>query len=148
LGITLGTPQPPTIHNPLLVFAGIGIGLVLVLVSTWAVDRLGTAMYRKGFAKPFFIRGKRVHHNCIYLIVPVSYAALVMLFFLGYVHVMWGGLWIRLGFMGLIVPLSICADLLGDRFCPRIRKNAIVHHEWIYTILPLYLLTYVVNVTL
>jgi hypothetical protein len=128
--------------------AEVGIGFTFILAATWSIDRLGTAMYEKGFAKPFFIKGKRVHHSCIYLIAPASYTALVALFLLGYVHVLWSGLWIRLGYMVLIVTLSICADFLGDTFWPTIRKNAIVHHEWIYTILPVYLLTYVVNVTL
>jgi len=148
LGITIGTPQPPHIHDSFIFFIGITAGLITILAGTWIVDKLGTVMYEKGFAKPFFIMGKRVHHSCIYFLAPASYAVLVGLFFLGYVHVIWSGLWVRLAYMGLIATLSICVDFLGDTFWPTIRKNAIVHHEWIYTILPIYLLTNVVNLTL
>ncbi len=146
LSIKLGAPQPPKIGDPPIFFLAFASGLILILATTLIVDRLGTAMYRKGFAKPFFIRGRRVHHDCIYFIVPTSYVLLGALFLLGYVQIIWGTLWLKLAFTGVILAGSIAADFLGDMLWPRIRTNAILHHEWIYTIIPAFILTYVVNV--
>lgn len=39
-------------------------------------------------------------------------------------------------------------DFLGDRLWPQIRKNAILHHELIYSLLPAYVFTYVIHITL
>jgi hypothetical protein len=148
LDLNIGPHQPPRIDDPNLFFAGFTLGLVLLVYSTWLADKAGTAMYERGFAKPFYIWGRRIHHSCIYLIVPASYVILGTLFFLGYVQIVWGLLWIKLAFAGVIAGLAMAADFLGDKYWPRIRKDAVLHHEWIYTLLPAYLFTYVVHITL
>jgi hypothetical protein len=148
LGIGIGAPQPPRIGNPTLYLAWIIIGLAAVLVSTWFVDEVGTLAYSKGFSKPFYILGRRIHHSCIYLIVPSVYAVLLVLFFLGYVHIVRASLWTNITYAAMITSLAMGVDFLGDRYWPRIRKNAILHHEWIYTVLPAYVFTYVIHITL
>ena len=147
LEIMLGPPQPPSIGDPILFFAIFIVGLVFILFSTWLVDKAGTAMFERGFAKPFYILGRRIHHSCIYFIVPASYIALWGLFFMGYVQVIWGLLWIKLAIAGVITGLAMLADFLGDKYWTRMRKDAVLHHEWIYTLLPAYLFTYVVHIT-
>lgn len=147
MGIVIGTPQPPKIEaTQFLVWLTLGLSLILVI--TWLADMVGTAMYRRGFAKPFYVLGRRVHHSCIYLIVPASYLILGTLYLLGYVQVIWGSLWTNLAYAAIITSLVMAADFLGDRYWPRIRKKAVLHHEWIYTLLPAFIFTYVVHITL
>jgi len=147
LGLRIPTPDPPRIVDPVLFFGSFVLGLILILLSTWLVDKAGTAMFERGFAKPFYVLGRRIHHSCIYLIVPVSYLALGTMFFLGYVQVIWVAFWIKLALAGILTTLTMALDFLGDRYWPRIRKNAVLHHEWIYTVVPAYVFTYVVHVT-
>ena len=134
--------------DPALYFASFAIGLAGILLSTWLADKAGTAMFERGFAKPFYVLGRRIHHSCIYLIVPLSYLVLGAMFFLGYVEVIWGAFWIKLALAGILTTLTMVADFLGDRYWPTIRKNAVLHHEWIYTVVPAYLFTYVVHINL
>lgn len=139
-------PQPPRIGSPMLFFTGFMVGLVVIVVTTWVADKAGTTMYKKGFAKPFYILGRRIHHDCIYLIVPISYVTIGTLFLLGYAQIVWQSLWLKLAFAGLIVIVTMGADVLGDRLWPQIRKNAILHHELIYSLLPAYLFTFVIHI--
>jgi hypothetical protein len=122
--------------------------LVLVLAITWAADMLGTSMFKRGIAKPFYVLGRRVHHSCIYLIVPGAYLLIGALFLLGFIHIQWGTLWTDLGYAGVIAVLAMAVDFIGDMYGPSMRENAFLHHEWIYTLVPAYLFTYVLHFTL
>ena len=146
MSIRVGNPQPLQTANPWLVIAGLLIVPAFILGITILVDLLGTAMFRRGFAKPFYLRGRRIHHNCIYLIIPACYVMLAGLFLLGYVQLIHDLFWFRLGYVGLLTGACVAFDFIGDRYWPEIRKNAILHHEWIYSVIPLYIFTNVVNV--
>jgi len=148
LSITLPVLQPLRLHNPTVFFTEFGLGLLCVLACTCFADLLGTAMFRRGFAKPFYILGHRIHHNCIYMIVPVSYAIIGVLFLLGVVRIEWAAFWDKLAMAGLIATVAMATDFLGDRYWPKIRANALLHHEWIYTLVPAYLFAYVVHVAI
>jgi hypothetical protein len=54
----------------------------------------------------------------------------------------WPGIGDKLVGLALLVALCITIDAIGDKFWPEIRKNVILHHEWIYSIIPAYLFTY------
>ena len=69
MSLRFGVPSPPRIHHPEFFFAAIAISLAALLLTTFIVDKLGTAMFKRGFAKPFYIKGHRIHHDCIYFIV-------------------------------------------------------------------------------
>jgi hypothetical protein len=142
--LNFGSPAPPAIVHPLQFAGFIVLGLTLILGITVAADKLGTAMFRRGFAKPFYIKGRRIHHSCIYVIMPVSYFALITLYILGFVHFFWSDFYLRLFYSGVICAACLGVDFIGDRFWPEIRKNVILHHEWIYAIIPAYIFTYVV----
>jgi hypothetical protein len=146
MSITFGVPTPPRIHHPELFFIGVVVSLASVLFATVVVDKLGTAMFKRGFAKPFYIRGRRVHHRCIYLIVTVGYSLFLGFYLLGYVQILWSSLYYNIAYAILLLAITMSVDFLGDKFWPKIRKNVILHHEWIYTILPAYILAYVVVV--
>ncbi len=147
LSLKLGSLEP-TVKDPTSFLMAFMIGLVLILSTTWIVDKLGTAMYKRGMAKPFYIRGRRIHHSIIYFIVPACYTTLFAMFILGFIQVFWDSLWVRFAYTFVLLAFAIAADFLGDRFWPQIRKNAILHHEWIYMVLPVFIFTNVVKVVL
>ncbi|MHB2036409.1 MAG: hypothetical protein ACYCPW_06660 [Nitrososphaerales archaeon] len=148
MSIKFGVPSPIRIHHPTLFFAGIIISLSAILFSTVIVDKIGTAMFTRGFAKPFYIKGHRIHHSCIYLIAPTGYAAFLGLYLLGYIQILWGSLYDNLAYIIIILAITMSVDFLGDKFWPKIRRNVILHHEWIYTLVPAYILAYMVVVVI
>jgi hypothetical protein len=141
-----GTPEPPRIHDPFLFTGILLVGLGTIFAATFAVDKLGTAMYRRGFAKPFYIKGRRIHHSVIYGIVPISYSLLCLLYVLGYIHFFWSDFWLRLFYSGIVCGICLAVDFIGDKYWPEIRKNVILHHEWIYAFIPAFIFTFVVYV--
>lgn len=145
MSLTFPMPHPLRITNPALFFSEYILGLVFVLALTLFADLAGTAMFRRGFAKPFYILGHRIHHNCIYTIVPVSYSVLSVLFLLGYVKIQWATFYDNLAIAGIIAILAMVTDFLWDRYVPHLRINGVIHHEWIYTLVPAYMFTYVVH---
>lgn len=146
MSISVGNPQPPHVADPQLMLGGLIIGSILIFGITILVDALGTAMFRRGFAKPFYIKGRRIHHSCIYLIIPVGYSILAGLFLLGYAQPIHNSFWMRVGYVGLLAGACLAVDFIGDRFWPEIRKNVILHHEWMYSIIPVYIFTNVVHI--
>ncbi len=146
MSLRFGIPTPVRILHPELFLMGVMVSLSAVLLATVFVDKLGTAMFKRGFAKPFYIKGRRVHHRCIYMIVPGLYAFFLSLYLLGYVRILWGSLYYNVTYTVIILAVTMSIDFLGDKFWPRIRKNVVLHHEWIYALLPAYVLTYVLVV--
>ncbi|MGI0091751.1 MAG: hypothetical protein ACREBS_08580 [Nitrososphaerales archaeon] len=146
MSLRFGVASPPRIHNPELLLTGIVLGLVVLILSTFVVDKLGTAMFKRGFAKPFYIKGHRIHHSCIYFLVPAAYAIFVGLFLLGFIQINWRLLWNNIAYTTLLLAGTLLLDFVGDKYWPKIRKNVILHHEWLYTLVPAYILTYVVVV--
>ena len=144
----LNTPHPPHLASPGLFLVGVLIGFGLVLGLLIFIDKLGTAMFHRGFAKPFYVRGRRIHHSVIYFVIPIAYGAISVLFFLGYVGFRWTDMWIHIASIGAIVAGCLVVDFVGDKFWPEIKANRIVHHEWIYSIIPAYIFTYVLVVAI
>lgn len=148
MSIEFGRVAPPHISHPAVFFAGIMVGLAVVVLITFFADVLGTAMFHRGFAKPFYIKGRRIHHSCIYFILPAAYSIVIGLYFLGYIRPDWSTIWLRLADAAIIAIVALAVDFIGDRFWPKIRRDVILHHEWIYTIIPFYIFTYVVTVVI
>ncbi|MDA4130217.1 MAG: hypothetical protein OK457_05565 [Thaumarchaeota archaeon] len=146
MSLTFGNPVPPKIQDPHMFAFSVLIGLAIIMFSTLVVDKLGTVAFKKGFAKPFYIKGHRIHHSCIYFVVPALYGIMVALFSLGYVQPIWSAFWDKIAFAFLLVAATLAFDFIGDKYWPKIRMNVILHHEWIYAILPAYVFTYVINV--
>lgn len=148
MSLKFGVPDPPRIHDPQMFALGILVGLAILMFSTFVVDKLGTAMFKRGFAKPFYIKGHRIHHSCIYFIVPSLYGLFLALYFLGYIQPIWYLLWFKIAYTGVLVAATLAIDFIGDKYWPKIRKDVWWHHEWVYTILPAYILTFVVNIVI
>ena len=64
--IDFGTPHPPHMRDPAMFIVEMLIGFVILLGVTVFVDKLGTALFHKGFAKPFYIKGHRIHHSILF----------------------------------------------------------------------------------
>jgi hypothetical protein len=146
MSLRFGVPTPVRVVHPELFVMGVLVSLSAVLIATFAVDKLGSAMFKRGFAKPFYIKGHRVHHRSLYLIVPALYTIFLSLYVMGYIRIQWGSLWDNLAYTIVILAITMSIDFLGDKFWPKIRKNVILHHEWIYALVPAYVLTYVLVV--
>lgn len=144
--LSFGVPEPPRIHDPIVFTGMLLLGLTCLLGIAFAVDKLGTAMYRRGFAKPFYLKGHRIHHSCIYYIVPLCYGAICALYFLGYIHFIRNDFLLHVGYSALVCGGCIAVDLIGDKYWPKIRKNVILHHEWIYAMIPAYIFTFIVYI--
>lgn len=148
MSLRFGPPVPIKMLHPELFFMGVILSLSAILFTTIVVDKLGTAMFKRGFAKPFYIKGHRVHHSCIYLIVPLLYSIFLGLYVFGYIQIVWGTLYYNLAWTILLLAATMSVDFLGDKFWPKIRKNVILHHEWVYTLVPAYILTTIVIVVI
>jgi len=148
MSLKFGIPEPPKVHDPQLFALGVLAGLGLIMFSTLVVDKLGTAMFKRGFAKPFYIKGHRIHHSCIYFIVPSLYGLFIGLYLMGYIQPIWTLLWFKIAYTSVLVAATLAIDFLGDKYWPKIRKDVFWHHEWIYTILPAYILVFVVNIVI
>ena len=146
MSLGYGVPTPVRILHPELFIMGVMVSLSAILLATVVVDKLGTAMFKRGFAKPFYIKGHRVHHRCIYLFIPALYSVFLALYLLGYVRILWGSLYYNLAITVMILAITLSIDFLGDKFWPRLRKNVVLHHEWLYALVPAYVLTYVLVV--
>ncbi len=134
-------PHPPHLvsTDPVWFLIGLLIAFFSLIVVTVIIDKLGTAMFHRGFAKPFYIRGRRIHHRVIYLIIPIAYGVFAILFILGYITISWNAVWYQLAILAAIVAGCVGMDAIGDRFWPEIRKNVILHHEWFYVLIPAYM---------
>ena len=145
MGIRFGDAStPPYVTTPkfqLWVVAG----FLVILAACLIVDKVGNLMYRKGYARPFFFRGHRIHHFWIYLIIPSCYVALFALVLTGHVQLIWTMFWYRLVFLVSLVAACVAIDFLGDGLRLGF-KRAILVHEWIYFVIPLYIASYVVTI--
>lgn len=142
--ILFGKPDPP--HLSVLFIGEMLMGLFLALGVTAFLDKLGTAMFHRGFAKPFYIKGHRIHHSVLYCVVPISYGLISVLFFMGYLKFIWHDMWMNIGLLTMLVAVCVAIDFIGDRFWPEIRKNVILHHEWVYSVIPVFIVAYMFNV--
>ena len=146
MGISFGNPSPPDFRDPLAFHLGMMVGFIIVLTATILADKLGTYLFHRGYAKPFYIKGHRIHHVWIYLLIPGFYLFFASLILLGYVQMIWNDMYFRVVSISIVAGICMVIDFLGDKMWPKIRQNVILHHEWVYTIIGFYVVTFVVNV--
>ncbi len=114
----------------------------MTVVLTSVLNRFGDAMFRRGFAKPFYIKGHRLHHRSfLQVFLPSAYASLALLIVFGYVKVVWRVLWPGLATTLAIGAACIALDLLWDRLSLSSVKWGILHHEFIYLAIPAFAFT-------
>jgi len=139
-------PWPPVFRDPVEFYIGIIVGFVIVVLATILADKLGTRLFQRGYAKPFYLRGHRIHHVWIYAIIPPAYVMFASLLLLGYVLPIWSDMYLRFTLIFLVAAVCMSIDFIADRRWPKIRKNVILHHELVYTAIFLYVIQFVVQV--
>lgn len=144
MGIQFGSPSvsryvtSATFHIDLL------IGLFVAVGTAFVVDKLGSFMFRKGYAKPFFVLGRRVHHVWISILLPFFYLTFCYFIFTGNIHPIWDMFWYRLAFILPLVGFCLAVDFIGDSW--KGSSTGILRQEWVYALIPVYIFTFVFNV--
>lgn len=119
-------------------------GFIVVLLVAAVLNKVGDFLYRKGIAKPFYVKGHRLHHRNVLLIhVPAAYVALAALISLHYLRVLWYSLWPSAEFTLLLVGVCLTIDLSLDVLSSKEVRGTLLHHEWVYFLLPAYVFTHI-----
>ncbi len=119
-------------------------GFLVVVSAMVLLDLLGTYLYQRGIAKPFYLLGHRLHHRQFLLaFVPAAYAAVGALIAFNYFRVLWSSFWPSVEITLLLACGCLVIDFTLDALS-REPKRALIHHEWIYLVVPAYVFTHVV----
>jgi hypothetical protein len=118
-------------------------GFVVVLSLTAILNKAGDFFYRKGIAKPFYLLGHRLHHrNILLVLVPASYVGVAALISFHYIRVLWYSLLPSAEFALILAGVCLAIDLTMDFALSKEMKGALLHHEWVYFVVPAYLFTH------
>jgi hypothetical protein len=118
-------------------------GFFVVLSSTAILNKVGDYLYHKGIAKPFYMLGYRLHHrNFLLALVPASYATIGTLIYLHYFRVLWYAFWPSVEITMFLAGMCLTFDLTWDALSNREKRMALLHHEWVYFVVPAYALTH------
>jgi hypothetical protein len=124
---------------------GLALGFVVVLCSTFLLDKAGDYFYRKGIAKPFYLFGHRLHHRHVLAsIVPASYVVVAGLLYVHYARVLWASFWPSLEITLFLAGACLTIDMTLDALSAVEKKRALLHHEWVYVLVPAYAFTHLV----
>lgn len=120
-------------------------GFLVILFSATLINKAGDVMYRKGIAKPFYVMGHRLHHRSVLkTVVPAAYAAVAVLIYLHYMRIVWYSFWVSTGVAVLLTGLCLSLDMTMDALIARGKRTGLVHHEWLYLIVPAYVFTHMI----
>ncbi len=129
------------------VFVGLIAGFAAILLLASLGDKLGDVMFRKGLARPFYLRGHRIHHRSVVLhAFPAAYVLVAALIVLGSVQVVWHSFWTSVEITFLIAAGCLLLDLALDRVSSSERERAVLHHELVYLAIPAYVFTHLLSV--
>ncbi len=140
MGFEFGDPSIPRYVSGTAFHIELTIGAVVALAATVAIDKVANFMFRRGYAKPFYVLGKRVHHVWIYGLVPACYLALSYLMLVGDVQLIRSLIWFRLSVLVALIGLCMSVDFVGDTW--RKRSGGLIRHEWVYALIPAYIFTF------
>ncbi len=118
--------------------------MIAAIAAALALDKLGSFMFRRGYAKPFFVFGRRVHHMWISVLLPFCYTIFVYFMITGNIHPIWDLFWYRLALILPVVGFCLAVDFISDS--RKASSTGIFRHEWIYALIPAYIFAFVVNV--
>jgi len=120
-------------------------GFCVVISSTLLLDKAGDYMFHRGIAKPFYLLGHRVHHRKFLLaIVPSAYLAVGTLIYLHYMRVLWSSFWPSVEISLLLAGACLALDFTLDALSRVDKRRALLHHEWVYVVVPAYVFTHLV----
>ena len=144
MGIQFGDPSVPKYVSSATFHLGLLMGMVVALAAAFALDKLGNFMFRRGYAKPFFVLGRRVHHVWIYALVPFCYLAISYFIIGGSIQLIGNLIWNRVALILPVVVFCLAVDFIGDSW--KASSTGILRHEWVYALIPAYIFAFVVNV--
>jgi hypothetical protein len=120
-------------------------GFIVVLSSTLLLDEAGDYMYHKGIAKPFYLLGHRLHHrNFLLAIVPASYLTVATLIYMHYIRVLWSSFWPSVEITLFLAGICLLLDFFLDALSSKEKRRALLHHEWVYVVVPAYVFTHLI----
>jgi len=118
-------------------------GFVVVVSSTVLLNKAGDLLYHKGIAKPFYLLGHRLHHrNFLLALVPAVYVVVATMLYLHYMRIIWYSFWPSVEITLFLVGICLTIDLTLDAFSTAEKRRALLHHEWVYVVIPAYAFTH------
>ena len=145
MGIQPGSPSVIQLTTSAAFDVGIVLGFFVAIVAAFAFDKLGNFMFRRGYAKPFYVFGRRMHHIWVYVLVPLGYLVLAYLVISGEAQLIRHLLWDRVALVMPVVGFCVAVDFIGDSW-KKGGSTGILRHEWVYALIPAYIFTFVVSV--
>jgi hypothetical protein len=122
-------------------------GFIIVVSATAILNKVGDLLYHKGIAKPFYLMGYRLHHrNFLLALVPATYLAVASLLYLHYMRIMWYSFWSSVEITLVLAAACLTIDLTLDAISSVDAKRALLHHEWVYVVVPAYVFTHLVAI--
>lgn len=123
------------------IYFGVAMGFLATLAAASVLDLFGDAMYRRGFAKPFYLWGHRVHHGpFLFSILPAGYILLATMMLEGALRVRWSLFWTGVASTALVgigcLVFDLALDYLGGE-----GKSRIFRHEMVYLAIPVFVFT-------
>jgi hypothetical protein len=117
------------------------VGFFATIAIASALNQFGDEMFRRGFARPFFVGRYRVHHrHFLYIALPMGYAVLSTLILAGYIKVVSSLLWTGLAGTLIVGVGCLMLDLALD-YGSHSRGWGFIHHELIYLAVPAFAFT-------
>lgn len=124
---------------------GLVTGFIVVLASTLVLDKAGDYLYHRGIAKPFYLRGYRLHHrNFLLALIPSGYVVLATLIYLHFIRILWSSFWPSAEVTLALAGLCLTFDLSWDALSSSEKRKSLFHHEWVYFLVPAYVFTHLV----
>lgn len=118
-------------------------GFIVVVSSTTFLNKVGDVLYHKGIAKPFYLFGHRLHHrNFLLALVPAVYLLVATMLYLHYMRILWYSFWPSLEFTLFLAGVCLTIDLTLDALSTIEKRRALLHHEWVYVLVPAYAFTH------
>jgi hypothetical protein len=120
-------------------------GFIIIVSSTVVLNKVGDFLYHKGIAKPFYLFGHRLHHrNFLLALVPATYLAVATLIYMHYARVLWYSFWPSVEITLLLAGICLMVDFTLDAVSNAERTRALLHHEWVYVVVPAYAFTHLI----
>ena len=118
-------------------------GFIVVVASTAVLNKVGDVLYHRGIAKPFYLLGHRLHHrNVLLALVPGVYVLVATMLYLHYMRILWYSFWPSAEITLFLVGICLAIDLTLDALSTVEKRRALLHHEWVYVLVPAYAFTH------
>ena len=120
-------------------------GFIVVVSATLILDKVGDYLYHRGIVKPFYLLGHRLHHRGFLLaIVPAAYVVVGGLVYLHFFRVLWSSFWPSVEITLFLATACLAIDFTFDALSSAEKRRALLHHEWVYLVVPAYAFTHLV----